>query len=235
MGSRAATVLLDASTERQLLRGVHRLATRVPPRDQGRTSDHCEQWQILHLMQALRCAGELRPPVRLSKRESPDFLLQTDAGAIGIETTEAVNPDYVRAQMHPASQAHGSVIDPSLYKWGVTGRSSRRIRHEVQRTRLTGLGWAGDSVETEFAQSVIDIVQRKHAKLRTKYARFDLDQLLVYHSQPSPCIDMDKAIARTAVRLAEYWSADGFDAVYVHKYDRMLEFTKDASRILYRF
>ena len=219
----------------QLIRGIERLAVRVPPRDQGRTNDHCERWQIHHLMQALRYVGYLRVPVRLYKRESPDFRLETANLVIGLETTEAINPDYVRAQMHPASHADRSVIDPSLYKWGETGRTARRIHDEVRRTRLSGPGWAGDSVEREFAQSIAEVVDSKHSKLSSNYGRFDRDCLLVYHNQPTPCIDIGKAIGLAADRLAGYWGQGGFAVVWVHKYDLMLRFAKGASGLLYRF
>ena len=227
--------MLDAATQPQLIRGIERLAIRVPPRDQGRTNDHCERWQIHHLMQALQYVGDLRLPVRLHKRESPDFRLETATRVIGVETTEAINPDYVRAQMHPDSHADGSVIDPSLYKWGATGRTTRRIRDEVRRTRLSGPGWAGDSVEREFAQSIADVVESKHAKLCSNYDRFDRDWLLVYHNQPTPCIDIDKAVGHAAHRLAGYWGQGGFAIVWVHKHDQMLRFAKGASDLLYRF
>ena len=154
---------------------------------------------------------------------------------IGVETTEAINRDYVRAQMHPAAQEEGAVVDPSLYKWGTEGRPKSQIREEAGRTQLSGCGWVGDSVEREFARSIVDVVQRKTLKLRSHYERYESDHLLVYHNHPSPAINIDKARMYAAKSLVNHWGQSGFDAVYVHKYNWMLYFTKNASQTLFEF
>ena len=153
----------------------------------------------------------------------------------GIETTEAINRDYVRAQMHPAAQQEGAVVDPSLYKWGTEGRPTSQIREEAGRTQLSGYGWSGDNVEREFARSIVDVVHRKTLKLRSHYERYDNDYLLIYHNHPSPAMDIEKAQSYAAKSLESYWSQSGFDAAYVHKHNWMLYFTKNASGILFEF
>ena len=115
--------------------------------------------------------------MRIHRGESPDFVLETASLRIGIEATEAINPDYVRAQMDDAAKEDGTVIDPSLYKWGTPRRPAQQIHEEAGQRRLSGDGWAGDSVEHEFARSVIDVVWRKHDKLHSHYRRFDRDEL----------------------------------------------------------
>ena len=138
------TVLLDADTEDDLEGQVQGLKIVVPPCAQDPATDAREQWQMHHLLRALLAARQLVLPVRLYKREAPDFVLQTDNTRIGVETTEAINPDYVRAQMHPAAQRDDTVVDPSLYKWGTQGRPKSQIREEDGRTQLSGLPWTGD-------------------------------------------------------------------------------------------
>ena len=141
--------LINAETQEQLRLGIENLAIDVPLRGRGRTSDDCEQWQIQRLLQTLFRAGELQPPVSLTKRQSPDFLLTTTTHAVGIEATEAINPDYVAATMHPHASNPKSVVDPSMFKWQTRGRRTRKqIRDEAARTELTGDGWVGDSPRT---------------------------------------------------------------------------------------
>ena len=227
--------ILETDTPDDLDRRITELEIDVPPRAQDPTTDDCEQWQMQHLLRALCCASQLPLPVRLYKREAPDFVLETGNLRIGVETTEAINSDYVRAQMHPAAQEDGVVVDPSLYKWGNQGRPNSQIREEAGRKHLSGDGWVGDSVEWEFGQSIIAVVRRKHLKLRSHYARYDSDRLLVYYNQLSPVIDIDKARVYAAKCLVDYWNQFGFDTVYVHKYNWVLYFTRDASGILYEF
>lgn len=234
-GTPQQQIILRADSTDELNRGIDALAIDIPPRGPKRNTASCEQWQIHHLLRCLQAVeDELHLPLRLSKRESPDFRLQSGTRIIGIENTEAINSDYVKATMHPRVRQDGCVIDPSLYKWGDTGRPRRQIAQEAGRKRLSGPGWVSDSVEREFAQSVVDEVRRKQLKLAS-YERYDSDRLLIYHNHPSPCIDIESAIEHTRRALADHWATPGFDTVYVHKYRWMLAFSKDQSRVLYEF
>ena len=85
-----------------------------PERGRGRTTEQREQWQIQRLLRALLHSGALCGPVHLEKGGSPDFVLTTCGRSRGIEATEAVNPDYVRATMHPNARDEDSLVDPSL-------------------------------------------------------------------------------------------------------------------------
>ena len=137
--------IFTAATSKQLRLDIERLRIDVPPRDQGRTTDDCEQWQIQRLLQALFLADQLQLPVQLSKGESPDFLLSAGAHDMGIETTEAVNPDYVRATMHLKARIPRSLVDPSLYKWGAEGRPRQKLPRRpagLDRPEMVGLGTA---------------------------------------------------------------------------------------------
>ena len=228
-------LVFEAGTPDELETCIQALETDVPPRAQDPSSDAREQRQMQHLLHALLHDGQLPLPVRLHKRQAPDFVLETGNLRIGVEATEAINPDYVRASVHPAAQQGGAVFDASLYKWGTQGRPSSQIREEAGRKQLTGYGWPADSVEREFGQSVLDVALKKHAKLNSHYARYDRDRLLVYHDQPSPAIHIDKARACAAQRLAQYWRPSGFDTIYVHKHRWMLYFTSVGSGILHEF
>ena len=221
-----------ADTRRQLRRAIQSLVIQVPPRGQGRTTDHCEQWQIQRLLETLFRAGELDAPVTLMKRESPDFLLKTQKLAVGIEATQAINDDYVRALMHPNAQRQGSVVDPSLYKWGTAGRSRQQIADEAGRTELTGYGWVGDSVEHEFAVMVAEIVSEKSEKLRDGYERFDCDSLLIYQDQTLPFLNMEGARSFAEPKVAPFLGPSGFRKVYVDDGLVILELTATSSRVL---
>ena len=228
--------MLDADTDDELEIQLQGLKIDVPPRGRSRTNTIREQWQIQHLLQGLLADRQLVLPVRLYRCEAPDFVLQNGKTLLGIETVEAINPDYVKAQMHPAAQGDGVVVDSSLYKWGTQGRPKAQIREEAGRTRLSGRPWMGDSVEHEFAQSIKDVVFEKHGKLLSHNTRFDSDCLLIYHNQPPAQIYIDKAQEYTADILVDYWGNKlGFHTVYVHKCNWILSFTRDASEIVYEF
>lgn len=229
------SVILEACTGDDFERKVQGLKSNTLARKQGAGPEAPERLQLHYLLQALLATRQLALPVRLYKREAPDFSLHTGNMRIGVEVTEAVNPDYVRAQMHPLAQQDDAVVDASLYKWGTQGRSRSQIREEVKRTKLSGAPWMGEDVEQEFARSINDVVHQKHSKLLSHYRRYDSDRLLIHHSQASPAIDIDKALIYTTTILADYWNKRGFDAIYVHKYHWMLCFTREVSEIIYEF
>ena len=134
---------------------------------------------------------------------------------MGIEATEVINRDYVAATMHPNVRNQDSVVDPSLYKWGTAGRTRRQMADEAARTKLTGYGWVGDSVEREFAAMAADIVSSKSAKLFDGYERFDCDSLLIYQNQTLPCLDIEGARHRAKNTMAPLFGSSGFHNVYV--------------------
>ena len=134
--------------------------------------------------------------------------------------------------MHPNARNQGSLVDPSLYKWGTAGRSRQQIANEAGRTELTGDGWPGDCVEHEFATMVAEIVTSKSALLRDGYERFDCDSLLIYQNQTLPCLDMKNAPSRTQKTVAPLLGSSGFRNVYVDDGQRILELTATGSRVL---
>ena len=229
------SVIFKADTVDDLDQRIRELEIDLTSFEHEPATSEREQWQIERLLRALYCKRQLVVPVQLRKREKPDFLLEATNLRIGIETTEAINPDYVRAQVHPAAQNDGAVVDPSLYRWDTADRPKPQIREEAGRKQLSGDGWIGDDAEREFGQSIIDVVRSKDEKLQRHYARYDSDQILIYHNHPSPLISIDKARDYTAKCLVGYWSQSGFDTVYVHKYNWILYFTRSSSGILHEF
>ena len=127
--------------------------------------------------------------------------------------------------MHPNARNQDPVVDPSLYKRGTAGRTRRQMADEAARTKLTGYGWVGDSVEREFAAMAADIVSSKSAKLLDGYERFDCDSLPIYQNQNLPCLDIEGARHRAKNTMAPLFGSSGFHNMYVDDGERILEFT----------
>lgn len=221
-----------ATTESELKQYIAALAIDVAPRGKGRTTDQCEQWQIHHMLLGLNKAGLLSLPFELTKRERPDFFVQNGSVSQGIEATEIINPEYARTITLPESKGAKSVVDPSLFKWGQTGRSLEELREIANRQKLTGTGWMGNSVEREFARSIVDTVESKHRKFIAGFAKFDENILLAYHNNSTPILDFDEACNLTHEALNEYWYRNGFGKVVIHKHQKLLFFCKEKFCIL---
>lgn len=220
-----------ADTYQELLEHVNSLKIDVPPRGDGRTTDHCEQWQVHQLLLALIQDKLISAPFKLTKRESPDFEIEFNHKLFGLEATEAINSDYARMSTLPEAKDQNSVLDPSLFKWNQKKRSTDTLRKIASHTKLTGSGWAGDSVEVEFAVSILDCVSKKHVKLLKGFDRYTNECLLIYHNHSTPALDLEKGIDITVQRLKDYWGS-GFNYVIVHKYDNVCIFTKNSVRVI---
>jgi hypothetical protein len=222
--SKESGVFINASSKLELSEFLTKQGITVLPRGEGRTTDQCELWQLNKLLLVLNSHNRLLFPLSVEKRESPDFHIKQASTSYGIEATEIINPDYARTVTLPEAKHQESVIDPSLFKSGDTGKDLEHLRKLASKKQLTGPGWAGNSVEIEFAVSVRDAVNKKHRKLIKGFTRFDQDILLIYHNHTSPCIDYDLSITETARLLKDYWRLNGFTKVYVHKNSKIISF-----------
>lgn len=214
----------EALNETELVQSLKLLDIDVPPRNEGRTTAHTETWLIHKLIQTLKDHSKVKFPICLINRERPDFELRMSEDTLGIEITEVINPDYAKALSLPEASNLHSIVDVSLFKWGTPRRALKKLRDIANKDKLTGTPWMGNEVETEFTTSVIDTIQSKHQKYIKGYDKFGQNCLLIYHNQSSPILDYDDALKMVAHELKEYWGNGGFDRIYIHKNNKLLEF-----------
>jgi len=188
----------------------------VPPIDEGRTREHCERWNVCRLLASIANDLSSEFPIRITKIERPDFLLRTRQREIGIEITEVIQPDYARARVLPEARSGGSIIDPSLFKWGAPRKSLRELREIVSRKELTGPGWEGDEVEVEWSKAIFDSIGKKTDKLNSQgFQKFTENWLSVYDNANSFAVDIDKSTSLLINALKDYWSTSSFHRIYV--------------------
>lgn len=194
----------------------------VPLIEQGRTTEHCEKWSICHLLATLVKYQSLEFPIKVTKRERPDFCLHTGQKQIGIEFTEAIQPDYARARVLPDAKSDKSILDPSLFKWGAPKKSLAELRSTASKTKLTGPGWNGNEMEDEWSFAILDTSSRKTSKLNSEgSAKFDKNWLLIYDNLDSG--DIDLSCSYLVKGLEEYWSKNCFDKIFVETGNFIIE------------
>ena len=175
----------------------------------------------------------LRYPVKLTKRERPDWLLELGKERIGCEITEAVSSEKLRAESLPEARAEGAVLDVSLFKHGQDQRSLDDLREIAAREKLTGSGWAGDSVEKEYAAIVYDVAQKKTTTLNKEgFEKFDENWLLIYCNYNLPILDQIKAASFCRQTLESYWGSNSFDKIFVEKGDSIACYSRPAHQVI---
>lgn len=224
---------IRANGKEGLLSILERMNIRVPPRSKGRQTVHCERWSICRLLATLAEHNGLDFPVQLTKRERPDFLLKSGGRYIGVEVTEAVNPEYARATTLPEANADGVIVDPSLFKWGTPPRKLNELRSIVSQSRLSGPGWEGSSVETEYADAIFDVIMSKTKKLRSKnFDRFTENWLTIYCNLVLPALDLKEANLFFVEKALNYWSIDSFSRVFVEKGQTIISYSHECTEVI---
>lgn len=208
---------------------LEQLNIAVPPRGNQRTTEHSETWIIHRALSILYFNGFITYPISIEKSEKPDYWFNMSGTTYGVELTEIIHPDYAKVQTLPEAQCDKSVSNPSFFKWGQPKRNIKELREIAALDIVTGRPWMGDSVEREFAQSIVDTVIGKQKKL-AHYKRADLDILLIYHNQSSPMLDINKGLKYTNEKLANVWT-QGFKVIAIIKYDKLLWLTKYSTNI----
>ena len=222
----------EAQSEYELLSVLSEADISVLPRGAGRTNDQIEKWVMFRALSTLCANGLLEYPLRLIKRESPDFLLVCADKAIGCEITEAVNGEYLKAKSLPEANKERSIVDASKFKWGTPKRSLDDLRKIASKDILTGPGWTGNSVEVEFAKLVFDVTIRKTTTLnKTGFNNFPSNYLLIYCNQPLPILDIVEGSSICHKQLASYWSDITFDQILVEKGNNIVVFTSTHYRV----
>jgi hypothetical protein len=144
---------ITANNSAELILALTSIDISVPPRNEGRTSEHCERWSICRWLSTINALKEIDFPLRVTKREKPDFQVCAGARVWGVEVTEAVPTDFARASALAARETPDALIDISLFKYGET-KTLEEIKNILNQKKLTGEGWAGDSAERELANTV---------------------------------------------------------------------------------
>jgi hypothetical protein len=224
---------IEALSKDELLRQLAAIDISVPPRGKQRTNDHVERWVVFRALATLSADEQIEYPVSLVKRERPDFLLSTGRREIGCEVTEAINSDYLRTQSLPEAQNANSVIDVSLFKWNTQKRKLDKLREIASRNQLTGTGWHSNSVEKEYAEMILDVVNNKSRKLaKTGFQKYQENWLLIYINHSLPILDVEESAALCSLMLNEYWSEDSFDSILVEKNENIVVYSPVGHKIL---
>jgi hypothetical protein len=101
---------LSFASAGDLIRQLAEIDYSVPRRTEGRRSYHRERYCVVRYLTALARSSLLKFPLRVEKRESPDFLLHLPDGTVtGIEITEAGTERAQRAE--PELELKGIILD----------------------------------------------------------------------------------------------------------------------------
>lgn len=200
-----------------------------------------ERWMMACWLEAW--AATLSYPVRVDKRESPDFLVHASTGRIGVECMEVV-PEAFKQLQAKLGDINSGWVRPVRHA-GRADWDSPLLRQLLADT-YEGSPWLGDEPERLWVEVMRWAVEKKRKVLhKPAFARHVHNVLLLYDNWPLPrqafADEADEAVLRGWAQAAlESLSAqlnDGgahadFQQIDILREGWLLSFTVDGVRRL---
>lgn len=207
--------MFRANNKSELLKALRETEISVPRRSGGRTKSHVERYSIAKLLSALVGRNHFSYPLSLIRRERPDFLLTMDATRIGIEHTEAISQNAAKKQVLREKGIGPELSFLSHHQPGERKKSAKELIEEIKANN-PGTGWAGDSVEREWAEAMSHSIERKAVTLmKAGFERFDDDWLLIYDNWSLPALERHKAAQFLSDLVTENKTLEKFGRIFV--------------------
>ena len=217
---------ISATSREDLLVALRSIDISVPPLGiKGRQKWHCERSLVCRWLSTYSESWHCAYPLMVTHRDKPDFSIKVSDKTIGVECTEAVTQDYAHVSAIIEGQDIDNVIDISLFKWDQTKSDDEKYEIATQ-INFSGRPWDGDSVEKEWAQAMMDVVEKKTGDLRAnEFEKYRENILLIYDNFPLPKMNKELASDYFNSKLKEYWrSGLIYDYIFVESGNVILEF-----------
>jgi hypothetical protein len=186
----------------------------VPKRADGRTKDDVERYSITRLLGTLPWSPA-DFPLRLFKRERPDFALDSNDRTIGIELVETLTPNAGH-EAFLRSNGHGpEAYFPRPMVLREKQKSGRQLVKQIEADEMSE-GWYGDSVERSWVEAMLYFIRAKIDVARKPgFQLFERNWLLMYDNWHAPALNRELAVLRLrqALDLDPPWTT--FERVFI--------------------
>lgn len=215
-------VIVDAASIDQISSRLRAANVTVPGRASGRHKDQVEIYSLVRVLGS-RPYSLTDFPLKLVKRERPDFLLTLNGAEVGIEHTEAITQNAAKeAFLRDAGEG------PEVHFVRPTSlteppKSSQELKAEIAADKM-GPGWVGDSVERGWVEAMTFFVEKKFRLLQQPdYPRFERTWLVIYDNWAAPGLKLPTALPllRASLESLATWSL--FDRIFILDESELIE------------
>ena len=223
--------MIEAKSKESLLHALSEINISVPLRSEKRESDHVELYAIAYMLATLAQEEKLNYPLILRKSERPDFLLLSGENKIGIEHTEAVSENVAQSDFLQEKGRRHEVQFVRCPEPGEKRKKSKRLISELEENN-PGDGWAGDSVEREWAAAMFYFVNKKICTAqKPEYKLFESNWLLIYDNWRLPAIHLEEALSLFRQLCSEGDIFSTFSCFFILTKKQLCQFTKVSSTV----
>ena len=211
---------------------LNQISTSVPPRTDGRTTEHTEVWVMHRYLEVLAHNNLLNFPFSVEHSDKPDFILKESFSTVGIEVTEAVSKQFAAYCALAEREYPKSSIDLGLFRWGKKDLTIPEMRALLAKNKSVSSG--GDNPEHEWALYLNGIIRKKLRKFaHPEFVKYDINYLLIYDNLPLSNVHVKKAAEYLIPEITDIWDlTPTFDAVIIERGPVIVKITKEGSDII---
>ncbi len=221
---------ITASSYIDLLKQLRCTDISVPRISQGRAKLHTERWTMYRFLATFGDRLGFSYPIAIQHRDKPDFRIELPDRDVGAEITSAMPEEYARALVLREKFHPNAPIELDHFRWDGPRRTTKEILKILKesQSRLTGMGWVGDSVEREWACAISAALRGKSMLLNSKgFKRYQWNWLLVYDNIPQAALDLEAALKHLmselkTVRDNRPTSDIGFNTLFVETHNQFV-------------
>lgn len=216
-------MLLAAATFEELHDRLPYLNKEVPPHPTPR-GNIPEFYTMVRLLASIPLSTT-DFPLRLTKDESPDFVLHLGSVSIGVEQTEAVAENAVHESKLRAAQGGGAyLVQPAVI--GEPRKSRKQLLSEIAATRFPE-PMVGDSVERGWVDAMLHFIKKKaDSAQKPGYAAHDQQWLAIYDNWTAPALKRAYALSLLQEALQASDPFTVFDHVFILTGQMVVELTR---------
>ena len=175
---------IEASNKAELLNVLSHIDINVPAKrkkrdadgklrkESVRTTDDRERYCLVAYLIALAGNDLLQFPLKVSKEESPDFLITSEKTALGVELTDATSTDCQREMAETEDDT------------------------EIE---LDGDGWVGKLPERQWVSEVLEAVEKKTRILNQPHYNLVQNNCLLIHDEIQTSLYIDNREIKSLV------------------------------------
>lgn len=221
--------ILQASTFEELQSKLIELNKPVPAHPRLRVNEDVETYCLVSLLSSISWKADSFP-LSILRRERPDFLLQLNGKEVGLEHTEAIHINMAKERSIRADGIGPNVYSPTPTWYDDAPLSSGEITERIVADR-DGDGWAGDSVERNWADAMKNFIAKKTASAtKTGYELYKYNRLMIYDNWAPAGLRLSNAVEllESHLRIDGQWTV--FDRVYVVSEASVVELSESSVR-----
>jgi len=220
--------MIEVESKKSLLQILSDIDISVPPRSEGRLSDHIEKYAITYTLATLAREEKLNYPLKLTKTERPDFLLLSGGREIGIEHREAVSAnvaqsDFLREKGYGHEVQFLRRSEPKEER-----KRAKRLKTELKEKNPCDV-WMGNSAEEEWAEAMFCFVNEKITIAhKSGYNLFALNWLLIYDNWRLPALNLEEALQIFRKICGEKNPFSTFSEIFILTEKQLCQFTQNS-------